>query len=73
MAQTEHDFNLEKQMIVTNATLRMKQEYERKKKDLQIQMLMYGVVVFAAASLRLRSTCLDSFSEVFGAYCMHCW
>jgi hypothetical protein len=38
--QTEHDFNLEKQMIVTNATLKMKAEFERRKKDLQIQMLM---------------------------------
>jgi V-type H+-transporting ATPase subunit E len=38
--QTEHDFNLEKQMIVTNATLKLKQEYDRKKKDLQIEQLM---------------------------------
>jgi hypothetical protein len=38
--QTEHDFNLEKQMLVTNAKLKMREEFEHKKKELQVQMLM---------------------------------
>ncbi len=40
LLQTEHDFNLEKQMLVTNSKLKMREEYEHKKKELQVQMLM---------------------------------
>ena len=40
MEQTEHDFALEKQKLVSNATVRMKADYERIKKDMEIQLLM---------------------------------
>ena len=38
--QTEHDFNLEKQMLVHNAKLRIQEEYTRKLKDHEIESRM---------------------------------
>mmetsp|Transcript_27211 Transcript_27211/g.35682 ORF Transcript_27211/g.35682 Transcript_27211/m.35682 type:complete len:222 (-) Transcript_27211:232-897(-) len=35
--KTEHDFNLEKQMLVHNAKLRIQEEYSQKDKDLEVQ------------------------------------
>lgn len=35
--KTEHDFNLEKQMLVHNAKLRIQEEYAQKDKDLEVQ------------------------------------
>ena len=35
--KTEHDFNLEKQMLVHNGKLKIQEEYEQKEKDLEIQ------------------------------------
>lgn len=52
--QTEHDFNLEKQMLVTNAKLKMREEFEHKKKELQVQMLMYvAALLWRCFSLEL--------------------
>lgn len=35
--KTEHDFNLEKQMLVHNGKLKIQEEYAQKEKDLEIQ------------------------------------
>ena len=35
--KTEHDFNLEKQMIVHTAKLKIQEEYAQKEKDREIQ------------------------------------
>uniref|UniRef100_A0A7S2V0J1 V-type proton ATPase subunit E n=1 Tax=Fibrocapsa japonica TaxID=94617 RepID=A0A7S2V0J1_9STRA len=35
--KTEHDFNLEKQMLVHNAKLRIQEEYTQKEKDREVQ------------------------------------
>ena len=35
--QTEHDFNLEKQMLVHNGKIKIQEEFAQKEKDLEIQ------------------------------------
>ncbi len=51
--QTDRDFAQEKQTIVADAMVKMKAEFERRKKDIQIQMLMY---VFAPVPGRAHAT-----------------
>lgn len=39
--KTEHDFNLEKQMLVHNAKLKIQEEYAQKEKDREVQDRMW--------------------------------
>ena len=36
-AQTEHDFNLEKQMLVHTAKLKIQEEYSQKERDREVR------------------------------------
>jgi V-type H+-transporting ATPase subunit E len=38
--KTEHDFNLEKQMMVHNSKLKLQQDFKRKEKDMETQKRM---------------------------------
>lgn len=38
--QTEHDFNLEKQILVHNATVKINEEYSQKEKNKEIEERM---------------------------------
>ena len=40
MAKTEHDFNLEKQMLVHNATVKINEEYAQREKNREIEERM---------------------------------
>lgn len=49
--QTEHDFNLEKQMLVHNATVKINEEYSQKEKNKEIEERMYVELLFIIISM----------------------
>lgn len=50
--KTEHDFNLEKQMLVHNARLRIQEEFTQKNKDFEIQQRVARSVAIGEARVQ---------------------
>lgn len=65
-AQTEHDFNLEKQMLVHNARLRIQEEFTQKIKDFDVQQRVARSVAIGEARVQRmqhRDTLLQELRE----------
>jgi V-type H+-transporting ATPase subunit E len=50
--KTEHDFNLEKQMLVHNGKIKIQEEYTQKEKDLEIQQRVQRSSAVGAARVK---------------------
>lgn len=50
--KTEHDFNLEKQMLVHNGKIKIQEEYTQKEKDLEIQQRVQRSTAVGAARVK---------------------
>lgn len=50
--KTEHDFNLEKQMLVHNGKLKIQEEYAQKEKDLEIQQRVSRSAAIGSARVK---------------------
>mmetsp|Transcript_22242 Transcript_22242/g.22943 ORF Transcript_22242/g.22943 Transcript_22242/m.22943 type:complete len:221 (+) Transcript_22242:93-755(+) len=50
--KTEHDFNLEKQMLVHNGKIKIQEEYAQKEKDLEIQQRVQRSSAIGAARVK---------------------
>ena len=73
--KTEHDFNLEKQLLVHNGKLKIQEEYAQKEKDLEVSQRVAHSTAIGSARVKkmksrdellesLKEECLEKLSDV---------